>query len=77
MEFVADPTEQQLAEIARGLNEYNAGAASVRSVARVRAVYTDPGNVVAGVDAAAYWGKSTCGYCGYIPATSPKVSGAV
>lgn len=57
MEFIADPTDQQLAEIERGLDEYNAGAASARSVNRVRAVYIESGNVVAGVDATAYWGK--------------------
>ena len=57
MEFVTDPTGQQLAEIVQGLDGYNAGAASARSVTRVQAVYVDSGNVVAGVDAAAYWRK--------------------
>ena len=57
MEFITDPTEQQLAEIERGLDEYNAGVASARTVTRVRAVCVESGDVIAGLEAAAYWGK--------------------
>ena len=57
MEFIANPTDQQSAEIERGLDEHNAGVASARAVNRVRAVYVESGSVVAGLDAAAYWGK--------------------
>ena len=57
MEFITDPTERQLAEIERGLDDYNAGVASARTVNRVRAVFVEGGRVVAGLDAATYWGK--------------------
>ena len=57
MEFVADPTEHQLAEIERGLDEFNAGVALVRSVTPVQAVCVESGDVVAGLNGAAYWGK--------------------
>ena len=76
MEFVADPTEQQLAQIERGLEEYNAGVASARTVTRVRAVCVESGDVIAGLEAAAYWESSTSGCCGCIPATSTEGSAA-
>ena len=57
MEFVANPTDRQLAEVEHGLNEYNAGVVSARSVTPVQAVLVESGRVVAGVVAAAYWGK--------------------
>lgn len=57
MEFVTSPTDHQLAEVERGLDEYNAGVVSARSVTPVRAVFTESGCVVAGIVAAAYWGK--------------------
>lgn len=57
MEFIADPTDQQLAEIERSLDEHNAGVASARTASRLRAVYVEWGNVIAGLDGAAYWGK--------------------
>ena len=57
MEFVTSPTDNQLAEFERGLNEYNVGVASARSVTPVRAVFVESGCVVAGIAAAAYWGK--------------------
>ena len=57
MGFAIDPTDEQLAEIERGLGEYNAGVASPRSATRVRAVFVDGGQVLAGLDGAAYWGK--------------------
>ena len=57
MEFVTSPTDNQLAEFERGLNEYNVGVASARSVTTVRAVFVESGCVVAGIAAAAYWGK--------------------
>ncbi|MDE2786962.1 MAG: GNAT family N-acetyltransferase [Chloroflexota bacterium] len=46
-----------MAAVEHGLNEYNAGVASVRSVARVQAVFVESDRVVAGIDGAAYWGK--------------------
>ena len=57
MEFITNPTDQQLAEIERGLDGHNAGVALARSVTRVRAVCVESGDVVAGLDGAAYWGK--------------------
>ena len=57
MEFSADPTEQQVAEIDRGLDEHNAQLVSPRSLTRVQGVFVDSGRVVAGLVAAAYWGK--------------------
>ena len=57
MEFLADPTEEQIAEVERGLDEHNAVLASARSATRVRGVFVESGRVVAGLDAAAYWGK--------------------
>ena len=56
-EFLEHPTEEQVAEVERGLDEHNAGVASARSVTRVRGVFVDAGRVVAGLDAAAHWGK--------------------
>jgi len=46
-----------LAEVEHGLNEYNAGVVSARSVTPVQAVFVESGRAVAGVVAAAYWGK--------------------
>ncbi len=57
IEFFEHPTEVQVAEVERGLDEHNAGVASARSVTRVRGVFVDSGRVVAGLDAAAHWGK--------------------
>lgn len=57
MEFSIDPTDEQVAAIDRGLSEHNAGLASARTVVRVRGVFVEAGQVVAGVVAAAYWGK--------------------
>ncbi len=57
MEFVANPANHQLAEVERGLNESNTGAASIRSVTPVQAVFVESERVVAGIVAAAYWGK--------------------
>ncbi len=57
MEFSVSPTDEQMAAVESGLDERNAGVASSRRVNRVRAVYVESGNVVAGLDAAAYWGK--------------------
>lgn len=57
MEFVDHPTESQLADIEGGLNEYNAGVASVRSVATVQGVFVESDRVLAGLVAAVYWGK--------------------
>ncbi|MCY4556954.1 MAG: GNAT family N-acetyltransferase [Chloroflexi bacterium] len=57
MEFVTNPTDHQLAEVEHGLNEYNAGVVSARSVTPVQAVFVESGRAVAGVVAAAYWGK--------------------
>ena len=57
MEFVANPTDHQLAEVERGLDEYNAGVVSARSVTPVQAVFAESDRVVAGIVAAAYWGK--------------------
>ncbi len=57
MEFSADPTEEQVAAIDRGLSEHNAGLVSARTATRVRGVFVESGHVVAGVVAAAYWGK--------------------
>ena len=49
VELVADPTDEQAAEIERGLGE--------RPATRIRAVFVESGRVVAGLDGAAYWGK--------------------
>ena len=57
MEFLAEPTREQIDEVERGLDEYNAGLASVRFATGVRAVFLDSGRVVAGVVGTAYWGK--------------------
>ena len=57
MKFIADPTDEQVAAIERGLNAHNAVAASVRSITPVRAVFVESEQVIAGLVAAAYWGK--------------------
>ena len=57
MELLASPTEEQMAAVERGLDEYNTGVTSARSVTRVQAVCVESGRVVAGIDGAAYWGK--------------------
>ncbi len=57
MDFVTNPTELQLAAVERGLNEFNAGVASARSVTRVQAVVVESDRVMAGIYGAAYWGK--------------------
>ena len=54
---MTEPTEEQAAEVGRGLDEYNAGLASARSATPVRAVFVESGEVVAGITGAAYWGK--------------------
>ena len=57
MEFSANLTDEQTAEIERGLDEYNGDRASARSVIPVRATFVDSGQVIAGITGAAYWGK--------------------
>lgn len=57
MDFVANPTEAQVAEIERGLDAHSALVASVRSVVPVRAVWVEADRVVAGLVGSAYWGK--------------------
>ena len=57
MELVTNPTDEQAAAVERGLDEYNAGVASVRSSTAVRGVFVESGRVVGGVGGAAYWGK--------------------
>lgn len=57
MEFLANPTDEQAAAVERGLDEHNAGVASVRSATPVCAVFLDSGEVVGGITGAAYWGK--------------------
>ena len=57
MELLTNPTDEQAAAIERGLDEHSARVASVRSATPVRAVYVESGQVVAGITAAAYWGK--------------------
>ena len=57
MEFIAYPTDQQLTEIERGLNEHNAAVSSARALTRVMAVCVESGDVIAGLDSSAYWGK--------------------
>ena len=57
MQFYADPTEEQVAAIDRGLSEHNIGLVSPRAAMRVRGVFVASDRVVAGIVAAAYWGK--------------------
>ena len=57
MEFVADPTDEQVGEIDRGLLEYSADFASTRSPVPVRAVFVESGRVFAGIDGVGYWRK--------------------
>lgn len=57
VELLVNPTDDQVAKIERGLNEYNAGRASARCATSVQAAFTDSGEVVAGVIGTAYWGK--------------------
>lgn len=57
MQFITDPTDEQAAEIERGLDTHGASVASARSVTPVRAVYAESGRVVAGLVGSAYWGK--------------------
>ena len=57
MEFIANPTDRQLVEIKRGLDDHNAGVVSARAATRVSAVWVESGDVIAGLDGAAYWGK--------------------
>ena len=57
MELLTNPTDEQAAAIECGLDEHSARVASVRSATPVRAVYVESGQVVAGITAAAYWGK--------------------
>ena len=57
MEFLANPTNEQIAQVERGLNESNTGVMAIRSVTPVQAVFVASGCVVAGIVAAAYWGK--------------------
>ena len=57
MEFSANPTDEQAAEIGRGLDGHNADVGVVRTVIQVRGVYLESGRVVGGIEAAAYWGK--------------------
>ena len=57
MEFLTNPTDEQLAVIERGLDDYNATTASARSTTAIKAVFVESGQVVAGIVGAAYWGK--------------------
>ena len=57
MEFLASPIDERMDAIERGLNKFNAGVASVRSVIPVQAVFVESDCIVAGIDCAAYWGK--------------------
>ena len=57
MEFVANPTDERVAEIGRGLDEHNAEAGIARDVIQVKCVYVESGRVVAGIEAVVYWGK--------------------
>ena len=57
MEFLTNPTDEQLVTIERGLDDYNATVESARSTTTIEAVFTESGRVVAGITGAAYWGK--------------------
>ena len=57
LEFVEDATDEQAAQIDRGLVEFSADFASSRDPVPVRAVFMDSGRVVAGVNGAEYWRK--------------------
>ena len=57
MEFLTEPSEEQAAEIGRGLDAHNVEVGVTRSVVPVRGVYVDAGVVVAGIEAVVYWGK--------------------
>lgn len=57
MQFITDPTDDQVTDIERGLDAHSARVASVRSVVPVRAVWAESGRVVAGLVGSAYWGK--------------------
>ena len=57
MEFVADATGEQAREVARGLEEYNAGFVPDGSATPVRAVFLESGRIVAGLNGVAYWRK--------------------
>ena len=76
MEFIANPTKQQLAVIEHGLDEYNAGVASARSVTRVARSASNPATSWLGWKVRRTGGSSTSGSCGYIRITNPKVSAA-
>lgn len=57
MDFLADPTEVQVAEVERGLDAHSTLVASARSVTPLRAVWVEADGVVAGLVGSAYWGK--------------------
>ena len=57
MEFLTNPTDEQLAAIERGLDDYNATVASARSTTAIKAVFVESSVVVAGIVGAAHWGK--------------------
>ena len=57
MQFLTNPTDEQLAAIERGLDDYNATTASARSTTEIKAVFVESSMVVAGITGAAYWGK--------------------
>lgn len=57
MEFLTNPTDEQVVVIERGLDEYNSTVASARSTSAIKAVFVESGRVVAGITGAAYWGK--------------------
>ena len=57
MEFLTNPTDEQIAAIEHGLDDYNATTASARSTTVIKAVFVESGMVVAGILATAYWGK--------------------
>ena len=57
VEIASDPTKQQIAELKRGLRDYNSEFVSNESTP-VRAVVTDDSDqVIAGIDSIAHWGK--------------------
>ena len=57
MKFLTNPTDEQIAAVERGLDDYNATTASARSTTVIKAVFVESGMVVAGILATAYWGK--------------------
>ena len=46
-----------MAQIERGLDDYNATVASARSTTAIQAIFVESRQVIAGMTGAAYWGK--------------------